>query len=140
MNLDELRGLRSAPELDGAGRTALLAALGLRLAACDWFTLGVMAPSAAAALACLRQLEAAQDWAPLELDGACEDPAAIEGPVFLKGNQNSGRFLLRRETGLGTGLLITGHNPADPAAEDTWGPLPLDLFALQAQAAPASGL
>ena len=49
--------------------------------------------------------------------------------MFLKGNQNSGRFLVRRETGLGEGLLITGHSPADPDAEDTWGPLPLDFFA-----------
>lgn len=140
MNLDGLRGLRSAPDLDAAGRTALLAQLQPRLAACEWFTLGVMAPSAAAALGCLRQLEAALGWPPLELDGACEDPAVIEGPVFLKGNQNSGRFLLRRETGLGTGLLLTGHSPADPAAEDTWGPLPLDLFAAQPQAVPAAGL
>ena len=31
--------------------------------------------------------------------------------------------------GLGEGLLISGHSPADPAAEDTWGPLPLDFFA-----------
>ncbi|MCP9887718.1 DUF1824 family protein [Cyanobium sp. ATX 6A2] len=140
MTLDGLRGLRSAPELDGAGRTALLAELRSRLRGCEWFTLGVMAPSASAALQCLRQLEAALHWPPLELDGACEDPAAIEGPVFLKGNQSSGRFLLRRETGLGEGLLITGHSPVDPAAEDTWGPLPLDLFALQAQAIPAAGL
>lgn len=140
MNLDALGGLRSAPELDAGGRAALLAELRPRLAACDWFTLGVMAPSATAAVGCLRQLEAALDWSPLELDGACEDPAAIEGPVFLKGNQNSGRFLLRRESGLGTGLLITGHSPADPAVEDTWGPLPLDLFALGLQAAPIRGL
>jgi hypothetical protein len=140
VNLDGLRGLRSPPSLDDAGRAALLTALQSRLAACDWFTLGVMAPSAAEAVACLRQLEAALGWPPLVLDGACEDPAAIEGPVFLKGNQNSGRFLLRRETGLGTGLLITGHSPADPGAEDTWGPLPLDLFAAQPQAVPAAGL
>jgi hypothetical protein len=107
------------------------------MAACHWFTVGVMASSAPAALACLRQLEAALAWAPLERDGGCEDPATIEGPVFLKGNQNSGRFLLRRESGLGTGLLISGHCSDDPAAEDTWGPLPLDLFAGRSQTAPA---
>ncbi|MEO1001516.1 MAG: DUF1824 family protein [Cyanobacteria bacterium J06638_7] len=134
MNLDGLRGLHSAPALDAAGRDALLAELEPRLAACDWFTVGVMAPSAPAALGTLRQLEAALGWSPLELDGSCENPVAIEGPVFLKGNQHNGRFLLRRETGLGEGLLITGHSPADPAAEDTWGPLPLDLFALRSPA------
>jgi hypothetical protein len=51
-----------------------------------------------------------------------------EGPVFLKGNQRNGGFRLRREDGLGEGILITGHEAADPAAEDTWGPMPLDLF------------
>ncbi|MEX1315964.1 MAG: DUF1824 family protein [Synechococcaceae cyanobacterium] len=140
MNLDGLRGLRSAPALDRDGRDALLAELGPRLAACDWFTVGVMAPTGPAALQCLRQLEAALGWPPLELDGVCEHPDAIRDPVFLKGNQNTGRFLVRRETGLGEGLLITGHSPADPAAEDTWGPLPLDLFALQTPAIPAPGL
>ena len=48
--------------------------------------------------------------------------------MFLKANQHTGRFLVRPETGLGEGLLITGHNPGNPAAEDTWGPLPLDFF------------
>jgi hypothetical protein len=128
--LTALRGLRSAPEdLDGPAKEVLRAELAPLLACCDWFTVGVMAPSAEAAVRCLRQLEAAHGWSPLELDPACEALEAIEGPVFLKGNQTSRRFLVRREAGLGVGLLITGHSPADPAAEDTWGPLPLDLFA-----------
>ncbi|MGB5135941.1 MAG: DUF1824 family protein [Prochlorococcaceae cyanobacterium] len=128
--LAALRGLRSAPEdLDALARTALRAELEPLLSRCDWFTVGVMAPSAQAAVTCLRQLESALGWQPLELDPAGEALKAIEGPVFLKGNQTSRRFLVRRETGLGVGLLITGHSPADPDAEDTWGPLPLDLFA-----------
>ena len=129
MQLQDLRGLRTAPQLDEAGRTALRAELTPLLARCDWFTVGVMAPSAQTALACLRGLEAGLGWQPLELDPAGEALATIEGPVFLKANQNSGRFLVRREAGLGEGLLITGHSSADPEAEDTWGPLPLDLFA-----------
>ena len=129
MRLQDLRGLRTAPQLDEAGRTALRAELTPLLARCDWFTVGVMAPSAQTALACLRGLEAGLGWQPLELDPAGEALATIEGPVFLKANQNSGRFLVRREAGLGEGLLITGHSSADPEAEDTWGPLPLDLFA-----------
>jgi hypothetical protein len=80
-------------------------------------------------VAALRSLETALGWEPLELAPAGEALASIEGPVFLKGNQNSGRFLVRRESGLGEGVLITGHSPADPDAEDTWGPLPLQLFA-----------
>ena len=128
-SLASLLGLRSAPEdLDGPSRAGLRAELDPLLQRCDWFTVGVMAPSASAAVACLRALEVAQGWDPLELDPACEALEVIEGPVFLKANQNNGRFLVRRETGLGDGLLITGHSPVDPDAEDTWGPLPLDFF------------
>ena len=127
--LAALRGLRSAPNLQVPERAALLSELQPCLAACDWFTVGVMAPTAATAVACLRHLETALGWSPLELDPACEALEAIEGPVFLKANQNTGRFLVRRETGLGEGLLITGHGSANPDAEDTWGPFPLDLFA-----------
>lgn len=127
--LAALRGLRTAPQLDASARAALLSELRSALAACDWFTLGVMAPSATVAVQTLRALEAALGWSPLEHDPAGEALAAIAGPVFLKGNQNTGRFLVRRESGLGEGLLITGHSVADPSAGDTWGPLPLDLFA-----------
>ena len=129
VSLADLRGLRIAPELNAASGEALRSQLLLKLQPCDWFTIGVMAPSAAAAVAALRSLETALGWEPLELDPAGEAFASIEGPVFLKGNQNSGRFLVRRESGLGEGVLITGHSPADPDAEDTWGPLPLQLFA-----------
>ena len=126
--LAALRGLRSAPVFDGPQKAAVRAELETLLARCDGFTLGVMAPSAGAALTCLRQVETALSWQPLDLDPACEALEAIEGPVFLKGNQTTRRFLVRREMGLGEGLLITGHSPADPDVEDTWGPLPLDFF------------
>ncbi|QCH14198.1 DUF1824 family protein [Synechococcus sp. CB0101] len=129
VSLDSLRGLRTAPQLDTAAALGLRAALLPRLQRCEWFTVGVMAPSADAAVQALRALEAALGWSAHELDPAGEALASIEGPVFLKANQNNGRFLVRRETGLGQGVLITGHSPVDPEAEDTWGPLPLDLFA-----------
>jgi hypothetical protein len=126
--LTALKLVRSAPVFDPSARTALRAELDPLLARCDWFTVGVMAPSAGAAVTCLRQLEAALGWQPLEADPGCGSLDPLEGPVFLKGNQTTRRFLLRREAGLGEGLLITGHSPADPDAEDTWGPLPLDFF------------
>ena len=126
--LAALRLLRSAPAFDRPQRAAIRGELDPLLARCDWFTVGVMAPTAGAAVACLRQLEAALGWQPLEADPACSALEAIEGPVFLKGNQTTRRYLVRRETGLGEGLLITGHSLADPDAEDTWGPLPLDFF------------
>lgn len=134
VSLASLRGLRSAPELTPGQRQELRRALELALARCSWFTLGVMAPDRQRALACLRSCEAALGWPALQEETAPEPDAPArqepaDGPVFLKGNQRSGSFRLRQESGLGEGLLITGHNPDDPAAEDTWGPLPLDLFA-----------
>ena len=128
MRLNDLCGLRSAPPLAVADSKALLAELLTGMEACEWFTAGVMADSALAALQCLRQLEQALGWPPLAPDPAGEAPEKIAGAVFLKANQHTGRFLVRPETGLGEGLLITGHNPGNPAAEDTWGPLPLDFF------------
>jgi hypothetical protein len=128
-SLRALCGLRSAPALSAEQAAALRRELQPLLERCDWFTIGVMAPSAEAAVAALRAAERAHGWPTLELDPAGEALEAIEGPVFLKANQNSGRFLVRREAGLGEGMLITGHSPADPDAEDTWGPLPLDVFA-----------
>ena len=127
-SLRALCGLRSAPALSPVEAEDLRAELQPLLARCDWFTIGVMAPSASAAVAALRAVEQANGWETLELDPAGEALEAIEGPVFLKGNQNTGRFLVRREGGLGEGILITGHSPADPDAEDTWGPLPLAFF------------
>jgi len=135
IDLAALRGLRSAPSLDAAQRQRLRTLLQQAVARCQWFTLGVMAPDRQQAVACLRACEAALGWQALqeESDGDHRDPeaevAAAAAPVFLKGNQRLGSFRLRQEAGLGQGLLITGHNPEDPAAEDTWGPLPLDLFA-----------
>ncbi len=100
------------------------------LGACGWFTVGIMAPSSSSAVAVLRQLEAALGWPALRPAEAGDgEQAGAPGPVFLKGNQRTGLFQLRREDGLGEGVLITGHGAPDPAAEDTWGPLPLDLFA-----------
>ncbi len=128
VTLAGLSGLRSAPALDARQRAALRLELEAALARCDWFTLGVMAASAGAAVAALRAAEAALGWTALELDPGCALPEAIAGPAFLKANQTSGRFLVRPEAGLGEGILITGHSPADPAAEATWGPLPLDFF------------
>jgi hypothetical protein len=133
--LAALCGLRTAPELPAAARQALRSELDQRLAACEWFTVGVMAPSASQAVAALRACEKALGWEPLQAPGTgalaseAGDPAAVAGPVFLKGNQRTGHFLLRPESGLGCGLLITGHSSVAPEAEDTWGPFPLDFFA-----------
>jgi hypothetical protein len=105
--LASLRGLRTAPDLDPGQRQQLRQELTPLLAACEWCTIGVMAPSAAQALAALRQLEAAMGW-----------PALAEARDGGEASPEDGE-----------GLLITGHHDRDPSCEDTWGPLPLELFA-----------
>lgn len=93
---------------------------------CPWFTIGVMAPTAMAAVEALRRCEQAFGWPALATEGP--GAGAIEGPVFLKGNQRSGTYLIRQEDGLGVGVLISGQNVEQPELADTWGPLPLDLL------------
>jgi len=130
LTLADLASLRTAPALAAHQRPGLLAELKTKLAACDWFTIGVMAPSAASALAALRACEGSLGWPALEVHAQDQQAESVVGPVFLKGNQHSGQFLLRAEAGLGEGILISGHlkGEPDPALEGTWGPLPLDLF------------
>ena len=110
---------------------ALAQALQEAMDRCEWFTVGVMAPSASQAIASLRSLEGRLGWEPLAESPASE-PAASDDQargVFLKGTQSTGLYAVRQEAGLGEGILITGHNSSDPAGEDTWGPLPLGFFA-----------
>jgi hypothetical protein len=124
--LNALRGARTAPELTECERQELRAELHGALQRCPWFTIGVMAPTATAAIEALRRCEQALGWQALAADGP--SGAAIEGAVFLKGNQRSGTFLIRQEDGLGVGVLISGQNSEQPELADTWGPLPLDLL------------
>lgn len=123
--LDDLRGHRGAPPLTPGQRLRLREELRQRVAACDWCTIGVMAPASDAAWQALSHYERALGWPPL----SPTDVEATTGAVFLKGHQRNRTVRLREEAGLGEGVLISGHSDANPAAEDTWGPLPLDLFA-----------
>lgn len=134
LTLASLRGLRTAPSLTPAALQALRQELQAAVQRCQWFTIGIMAPDQERAVACLRACEQSFGWAPLQQEGTAEasqeaaDQAEGAMPVFLKGNQHTGLFRVRREAGLGEGLLITGHHPEQPDLEDTWGPLPLDLL------------
>ena len=130
-SLETLCGLRTAPELSEGQRSQLRDQLFKRMAACEWFTVGVMAADGASAITALRQLERTAGWQALEGEGPEVDPAGDgQGAgVFLKANQNTGAFRLRPESGLGLGVLITGHSALQPEAEGTWGPFPLDFFA-----------
>lgn len=127
--LEQLSGLRTAPLLPAAARQLIRGELQRRIDACDWFTIGVMAPGPEAALAALRACERVFGWTALQGDPPeATHTSAAAGPVFLKGNQATGLFRMRSEAGLGEGVLITGHCPERLEAEGTWGPLPLDFF------------
>jgi len=136
--LADLRGLRSAPPLSHPQRLKLQEELRQRVAACDWCTIGIMAPGPEAALACLQSFERALGWPRLAtIDNG--EIRKIDGPVFLKGHQRKGKVGLREEAGLGEGVLLTGHSDTDPEVEDTWGPLPLDLFTAGPSSGPQAG-
>ncbi len=124
--LVDLRGHRSAPPLTESQRLALRGELRQKVAACEWCTIGVMAPDPAAAWRALRGFEQALGWSPLP---ASQPDEVTDGPVFLKGHQRSAQVWLRQESGLGEGVLVSGHSESHPEVEDTWGPLPLDFFA-----------
>lgn len=131
LTLERLRGLRTAPTLSEEQRQQLQQELLQLMALCQWFTVGVMAPGEAEAVAALRALESALGWSALAAAGEPDIAIAPGHSVFLKGNQRNGTYFLRQEDGLGQGLLITGHHSENPAVQATWGPLPLKFFAAQ---------
>ena len=123
--LADFGSLRTAPELQPEQRVAVAQELVELIKAFDWFTVGIMAPSADAALTALRSLEQALHWQAMRLDSDTQE----SGPVFLKANQSTGLIRIRVEHGLGEGVLISGHSHDPNQAGTTWGPLPLDFFA-----------
>lgn len=123
--LNDLARLRGAPALSPEASLRLRGELQQAMANASWFTVGVMAPSADAALSALRHLESSQGWDPLEVVDSTDEP----GPVFLKANQKGGSIRIRIEHGLGEGILISGHGDDEAQPSTTWGPLPLDFFA-----------
>jgi hypothetical protein len=134
--LADLRGLRSAPPLTPAQRQQLQVELRQRLAACEWCTIGVMAPGSGPAQTALLSFQQALGWPPF---AAAPQPEELEGSVFLKGHQRTGSLWMRAEAGLGEGVLISGHSDTNPEVEDTWGPLPLDFFAIDSSTGTGPG-
>ena len=123
-SLADLARLRGAPELSADASGRLRSELHEAMAKASWFTVGVMAPSAAGALEALRRLERSQDWETMNVVENTTD----DGPVFLKANQKGGSVRIRIEHGLGEGILISGHGDDDSTPSTTWGPLPLNFF------------
>ncbi|WP_186539842.1 DUF1824 family protein [Synechococcus sp. BIOS-E4-1] len=124
MKLSDLNRLRTAPILSANERALLIPDLQEQMTLYRWFTAGIMALTADQAVESLRQLEQHQGWAAHEL---IADPA-LEGPVYLKANQQTLTARMRIEHGLGEGILISGHGYDNTEPSVTWGPLPLDFF------------
>ena len=126
-SLKDLKSLRSAPILDVSQSKKLLQELSIRMQGAEWFTVGIMAPSATSAILVLREIEAKFNWSPMRL---LEKPTS-DGPVFLKANQNTMEIYVRIEYGLGEGVLISGQNNNQLKEVDTFGPFPLDFFSIK---------
>ncbi len=124
-SLSDLNGLRTAPVLSLKQAEKLRFELQNAMSEADWFTLGVMAESPDKALFVVRTLERQFSWPIMKL---IESPN-YDGPVYLKANQQSGEIRIRSEKGLGQGFLISSHFSNLEKDGETWGPLPLDLFA-----------
>ncbi len=123
-SLKDLENLRSAPILEQNQADALFAELLSYCKKADWFTVGIMAPSAEESISSLRQVERRLDWSELKIVSSPDQT----GPVFLKANQSSGDVHIRIEHGLGEGILL-GCQHKDPSIPTkTLGPFPLDFF------------
>jgi len=124
MRLSDLNRLRTAPVLSADEKSELVPELHQQMHQYLWFTVGIMALSADQAVSSLRKLEQYQAWSAHEL---ITDPD-LEGPVYLKANQQTMTARMRIEHGLGEGILISGHGRDTSQQSETWGPLPLDFF------------
>ncbi len=83
-----------------------------------------MAPRAIEAIQALRSIS--RKYSTIEFRDL--DLLNADGSVFLKGNQKTGNVLIRSESGLGEGILITCQYDKESKESNTYGPLPLDFF------------
>ena len=123
-SLQDLRNLRSAPDLDDAQSKVLIRELSTYMDDSDWFTVGIMAPSFAIAILVLREMESRFNWLPMKVVVKPKE----EGPVFLKANQKAGEVNVRVEHGLGEGILLSCQRNDLGRDSDTLGPFPLNFF------------
>jgi len=122
--LKSLNKLRSAPELDSLESKFLKEELLTYMEIADWFTIGIMSPSSTLAISILREMELIFNWPKMILD----NDISLDGPVFLKANQNTLDIHIRIEYGLGEGILLSCQYYEEKKDTDTFGPLPLNFF------------
>ena len=124
MKIGDLNSLRTAPILSEVESKLILKELKIIMKSADWFTVGIMAPSLKNGLNVIRSMEERFRWQKMKI----ATDLSMEGPIFLKANQNSGEIHARIEYGLGEGIIISCHNNETSIMSNTLGPFPLDFF------------
>tara|TARA_B100001287_G_scaffold250674_1_gene231368 strand:- start:194 stop:583 length:390 start_codon:yes stop_codon:yes gene_type:complete len=122
--LADLNKHKTAPILDFHQSQKLYAELDSKIDDSDWLTIGIMAKSDNEAKIALKTI--IQKYSFIQFKDF-EDLQAF-GPVFLKGNQNTGEAYIRSEYGLGEGILLTCQYNDFAKDSITYGPFPLDFF------------
>jgi len=125
--LKDLKMLRTAPILDIDQSKGLFNELSGYMNDADWFTIGIMAPSAKHAVFILKEMENRFNWSPAKV----VSKPIKDGPVFLKANQKTGDIHIRIEYGLGEGILIGCQHNEEHKETETLGPFPLDFFKIK---------
>ena len=123
-NLVDLNSFRSSPQLSKDQIKKLSSELESKIFAADWITIGIMAPNYHKAIEALRSIS--KKYSSIKFGDL--DSLNAAGSVFLKGNQKTGKVLIRSENGLGEGILITCQYDQDAEESCTFGPLPLNFF------------
>ena len=122
--LDDLKSLRTAPQLNNNIVKKLQKELEMKILDADWITVGIMASNDSEAVDALRSIS--KKYSSIKFRDL--DSINAVGSVFLKGNQKTGNVFVRSENGLGEGILITIQYDEDANKSNTFGPFPLDFF------------
>ena len=126
-NLTDLNNHKTAPILDLNQIQKLSKELDSEIRSSDWITIGVMAKSDNEAKNALRTF--LQKYSYVSFNDF-EKLKAI-GNVFMKGNQKTGEVYIRSEYGIGEGILLTCQYDDTSRNSLTYGPLPLNFFAIK---------
>ena len=123
-SLDDLKSLRSAPQLNKCQTKKLFEELEANILDSDRLTIGIMASHDYEAIEALKSIS--RKYTSIKFRDL--DSLNADGSVFLKGNQKTGNVYMRSENGLGQGILLTCQYEKDSEESFTYGPLPLGFF------------
>ena len=125
--LTDLNNYKTAPILDLNQIQNLSMELHNEIINSDWLTIGIMAKSDYEAKNALRTF--LQKYSSISFNNF-EKLKAI-GNVYMKGNQKTGEVYMRSDYGLGEGILLTCQYNDISRDSLTYGPFPLNFFAIK---------